>query len=202
MTVITGGLVAYEDGIKAAEEYAPAKKIRVELRFDVEEGGDSQAGLDMVGDIARAKVEELLHRKEAAVRVVGGAAVRTKADLAAEAGVAQKAEAVVKPKKAPKAEATKKDPDELDVKESVVRVEESFDVVGEEVTQISDADLATAAGKTNARIDDAQQIRDLVATYNPEAGKPFQMRQIPQEKRAEFVAKLGALKKKDTPATK
>ncbi len=37
---ITGGTVAIEDGLKAKEEFAPARKAKVEISFSVPEGAD------------------------------------------------------------------------------------------------------------------------------------------------------------------
>jgi hypothetical protein len=63
MTKITGGVVSIEDGTKAKEEYSPARKVRVELHFDVPEDQDGKAYLDAVAAQAQAKVMELLGGK-------------------------------------------------------------------------------------------------------------------------------------------
>ena len=65
---ITDGVVSFEDGVKASEEYAPAKKVRVELTFAVIEGEDGEEVLARVGDLARAQVARLLGKAPAAVQ--------------------------------------------------------------------------------------------------------------------------------------
>jgi hypothetical protein len=60
---ITNGTVTFEDGVKAKEEFAPAKKAKVELSFSVPEGQDGVKWLDAVMQIATDKVDEILGRK-------------------------------------------------------------------------------------------------------------------------------------------
>jgi len=120
--LITGGIVSVEDGTKKSEEFAPARKVRVELHFDVPEGTDEgHRMLDSVAALADAKVKELLGHKPAAkaaapkpevaaalaavetTLVPGSTAAvqnaKTKDDLAREAGVSV---GVVDGPKAPK----------------------------------------------------------------------------------------------------
>jgi hypothetical protein len=61
MSQVTGGLVSVEDGIKKSEEYAPPRKVRVELSFGVEEGGDFEAIFDRVSQAATNRVASLLN---------------------------------------------------------------------------------------------------------------------------------------------
>ena len=49
---ITSGIVSIEDGTKKTEEYAPARKVRVELHFDVPEGHNGQKYLDAATTMA------------------------------------------------------------------------------------------------------------------------------------------------------
>ena len=58
--LITGGLVSYEDGVKAREDYAPAKKAKVELSFTVPEGGNAEIALAQAATIAKDKVYALI----------------------------------------------------------------------------------------------------------------------------------------------
>lgn len=60
---ITGGIVSVEDGIKAKEEFAPARKARVELHFDVPEGADHDAHVGGVVEVAKAHLHRILHGK-------------------------------------------------------------------------------------------------------------------------------------------
>lgn len=70
VNLVSGGLVSVEDGIKAAEEYAPARKVRIELKFDVAEGADGAEALDIVLDMANARLDQQLGRKPRTGRVV------------------------------------------------------------------------------------------------------------------------------------
>ena len=57
---VTGGVVSVEDGIKKNEEYAPPRKVRVELHFDVPEGEDADQHIGAVSALASAHVVSLL----------------------------------------------------------------------------------------------------------------------------------------------
>jgi len=57
---VTGGVVSVEDGTKKPEEYAPPRKVRVELHFDVPEGEDADAHIGAVSALASAHVVSLL----------------------------------------------------------------------------------------------------------------------------------------------
>ncbi len=67
---ITNGTVSIEDGNKAGEEYAPARKVRVELSFNVPEGADALVELDYVAGVAQGRVDALLGRKGRTLLVV------------------------------------------------------------------------------------------------------------------------------------
>lgn len=70
---IDGGTVSYEDGAKAAEEYAPARKVRVELNWSVPEGtSNSLEILERVADAARNQVHRLLGASPAVLATVAG----------------------------------------------------------------------------------------------------------------------------------
>lgn len=56
--------------------------------------------------------------------------------------------------------------------------------------EVTDEDLNDAAQAANGRTNNHVAIRALIASYNPDKTKQFQLRQIPADKRAEFVAKL------------
>lgn len=97
-TGITGGLVSVEDGIKKAEEYAPPRKVRVELHFEVPEGADATEFLGTVSARADNQVKALLGQKivatatSASQKLAGGDAkpvseMTDKDRKAAEAGV-------------------------------------------------------------------------------------------------------------------
>lgn len=59
---ITSGTIAIEDGTKAKEEFAPARKVKVELSFSVPEGQDGAAYMHGVARVAEAKVASMLGR--------------------------------------------------------------------------------------------------------------------------------------------
>lgn len=61
--MITNGVVSIEDGTKAKEEFAPARKVRVELTFAVAEGSDPTEVLDKVRSLAASRVDLELGRK-------------------------------------------------------------------------------------------------------------------------------------------
>lgn len=104
---ITGGVVSIEDGLKAKEEFAPARKVRIELNFSVPENGDGIALLDYVTAVANGRLQAALHgkapadataapaadkpattrRKPAADKAPATAGETTKADLAAAQGL-------------------------------------------------------------------------------------------------------------------
>ena len=75
--------------------------------------------------------------------------------------------------------------------------EVSFDLPAEVEgpTEISDADLNSAVQKKNTEISDPAAIKKLIAEYKTDPTKAFQLREIPQDKRQEFLDKLAGLKK-------
>lgn len=215
--VLAGGIVSVEDGTKKSEEYAPPRKVRVELHFTLPEGtADGQTFLNAVASQADAKVRELLGQKPVAAVVADPKATETppatprrgpgrpaaepksevktdKDKLAEAAGVA----APVAGKEAPKIEA-KPDPAAIVDDETTAAIEEDdpFSVpAAEDVKPISDEELNSSVGKKNATLNKPPLIRDLVATFKPEGWtKQFTMRDIPQAQRPDFLKKLAELK--------
>lgn len=166
--MIRGGTISYEDGVKAAQEYAPAKKVKVELHFDVLEGEDADEVMATVGMKARAKVYELLGIVEK-----------------------KKTTTVKKPPAAPGAKPEKEDiASVLDDPVEDISEDTLEDVV---VREITDQDMDTATRKKNSVLKDPEKIRNLINTFNPEPGTPFFVRQIPAERRQEYLDKLEAL---------
>lgn len=192
-TSITGGVVSIEDGTKKTEEYAPARKVRVELTFVVSEGSDDAVRiLDQTAALADQKVKELL-----------GAKPRSDKDkLAAAAGLptedlesARTKPAKVAPKTPSKA---KLEPVQTDLEDALLEAdnEESLDdLLGDAsvaAVKVTDAELNAAVRKRNEALKAPAKIRDLIATYGT-ADKKITLAEIPQPKRQEFLAKLGAL---------
>lgn len=220
-TQITGGTIAYEDGKKAAEEYAPPKKAKVELSFACAEGTSmavAQTTIDHVAWLAENKVREML-----GLPTIAGPAgkptmmtttapvdvgptlgetpkkTRAKKETPPPAEPAFDPAAIEEPAADPAAVAdpaaiedvislpdqTAKDPAAMDMSE--------FDVAG--TVEITDGDLNAAVAKRNGELGDPPLIRGLIAEFNPTPGQPFQLRQIGQERRQEFLDKLAKLSK-------
>lgn len=205
---ITGGSVTVEDGLKAKEEYAPARKIAVTLNFSTPEGGDGIALLDFVSAVANGRQLALLHGKapapaEATAKLETPApdtakvkttraktlvvpAEKTKDDLAREAGVL-----VDDLDEAPKKAAVAEEKDEL------------ADLLGDTpAVVVSDAELGKAAQEKNGDMKGKagwapEKIRELVGTYVQVDGKPkpgAKLQEIPQAQRSDFLKVLKALK--------
>lgn len=208
MTVISGGLVVYEDGVKAVEEYAPAKKARVELRFDVpEDATDGEQRLDSVIELTKRKVLEMLGKAKAAPATAPATPkVDTSSADNAKAAYAAKADADVldetpaaepekpKAKRAPKAAKAAETPavDQQPEKATTPAADDlsEFDVPA---ADISDADLNSAATKKNAALNEPVKIRNLISAFNPNPEKKFTLREIPQAQRRSFLDQLAAL---------
>lgn len=222
MAQVTHGLVSVEDGKKAAEEYAPARKVRVDLGFSVGEGEDFQSIFDTVSQAAVNRVAALLGTS--ALQVVGGTEAapagtrvrRTKAQIAADEAAAAAGAKVEDPTGGEESvihltdASAVEDPSAVgepgapttggagDAQTSGDASDMSeFDIPGEPlvVDPITDADLNSAVQKKNGELGAPNLIRELIGSYNPDPTKPFQLRQIPADKRPEFMHKLGELKK-------
>lgn len=202
-TQITGGLVSVEDGTKAAVEYQPPRKVRVELSFSVAEGDDATSTLTYVSDVARRQVDELLGRltagTPAAALAVGEPQKRTRgpnktpaspptsdaSPAAAPEVPTQPAEGSASPAGAPQtsdagAEQTSGDEWGADAAEAT----------------ITDAELNAACSTTAERVGNPTLVRDAIQSFNTKpAGEKFKVTEIPQNLRASFLQKLTDLKK-------
>lgn len=189
MSVVNHGVISIEDGKKADTEYTPARKVRVELHFDVPEGQDADAAITQVSALADAHVRRLL----------GQPVVQTVAENK-PAIAAQTAEKV-----APKQAGARKKPDPIKVvlppepaaDPAAVTDEPADDFSAApvaEVRPITDADLHSAAQKKNGEIKNPLAIRTLVSTFRPAGSNvAFQLTEIPQDRRQEFLDKLAKL---------
>lgn len=206
MAQVTSGLVSVEDGIKKPEEYAPPRKVRVELSFSVGEDEAFETIFDHVSEAASNRVASLLNGT--VLRVAGGEPVPR--ETAPRRGRPPK----VKLEDAPAAE-QKPSGDELPDdptggEEHVIALPDESDGTGleddftvqpepetlaETEKTVTDADLNAAVQRKNAELNDPDLIRKLIAEYNPDPKMVFQLRQIEPAKRAEFLTKLGDLKK-------
>lgn len=191
--MITNGVVSIEDGTKAAEEYAPARKVKVEFSFVVPEGGDATLAANLASEAADAKVNELLGRSSKAVpekpattrkpreakepaTVETSAPGSDKAALEAAAGLKLAEEKKPEPKQPEPVE------DNID------------DLLGDQApVPITDAELAKAAQNKNAQMkvkdpNFSVKIRALVVEF---AGQPpKKITDVPAAKRQEFLDKL------------
>lgn len=70
----------------------------------------------------------------------------------------------------------------------------STEVVADTAAPITDAELNDAVQKKNGELKDPPKIRGLIGSFNPDPTKVFQLREVPIERRAEFLAKLAELK--------
>lgn len=217
-TQVTGGLVSVEDGIKASEEYAPARKVRVELSFSIAESTPEAGRADiisLVADQAAAQVARLLGRgsaPQATVREVTPAPEEAAAPKKTRRTAAQIAED--KAAAGPPAGGATPSPSDLSAipddgpgEQSAPSAESPADLGGVtdewevpaevevEVVTVTDADLNALVQKRNGELGDPVKIRTLIGKFNPDPTKPFQLRQIPADQRAQFVADLNALVK-------
>lgn len=204
--MITNGTVTIEDGTKAKEDYAPARKVSVSISFSVPENGDGRQFLDAAGAIAQQQVQHLLGRavspvKEPAKEPAPSAApaaetptagapsgkkkpAKTKADLAKEAGL-------------PTTDTVHKAPVQLDIEEDLNPPEDDLGDLIDAPAPITDAEIAKAAQMKNALQKQKdpnwqpQKLRDLITAYAGPA--PKKLTDIPAAKRQEFLDKLKAL---------
>lgn len=82
MSTVKSGSISVEDGVRAVEEYAPARKVRVELHFEVAEGTNAESAMNRIAVLANAQVRALLHQAPEVVEAKAEAAL-----TAADAGV-------------------------------------------------------------------------------------------------------------------
>jgi hypothetical protein len=193
----TNGSVTIEDGNKAPEDYAPARKVSVTISYQASEGEDGTKFLDAAANAANLKVDELLGRKSAPTSF-------SQVEVPATAAPAKKrgAKAATEPAKEPElsdkeklavaagvhtvepvpAKIVEPDPDSLD------------DLLGEQApVPITDAELSKTAQNRNGQMkakdpNFSVKIRALVVEY---AGPPpKKITDVPVAKRQEFLDKL------------
>lgn len=193
---VSGGVVSYEDGTKKAEEYAPPRKVRVELRFDLDEGEDTDGVLAKVSALAQARVHALLTGDP-------GKTKPPKAEVEAPAP----AEPANKPagrrpskteqgKPEPiqsKASLNDPEPPAQTAADAAVSIDEF--VVEDAPKEVTDTELREAMTRKAAEIGGAVPIKALVGKYRPDGHTgQFASNQIPQAKRQAFLTDLKGLK--------
>ena len=199
---IVGGTISFEDGVKKAEDYAPAKKARVELRFDVAEGADVDMAIEYVRKACVEKVYAMLGVNAASAvaqePAKRGRPPKEKAVAAeheeAVAGVTKTAETISdKEKLATAAGLAPAFPEYKTAPDPAAMGDELDDILGEvEEPPVTDADLNSAVQTKNREIKNHMRIRGVIWNYNGGPGKVIA--NIPQEKRQQFLKELSLLK--------
>lgn len=187
--MITSGIVSYEDGRKAPEEFAPARKVRVELHFAFEPGVETiDDRLTSIAEMARKKVYELLGISAP----VGAAPVATPVAPAAPRTRAKKAEplppvasfsdplsgALENPQAGAKTSGETLFPEDV-----------SNDPVPQKVV-LSDKAMYDAVLAVNARISKPAEIVAIVAKYCPQDGVPPSLKRVPEDKRENCLKEI------------
>ncbi len=203
---IIGGVVAYEDGIKtvAGDQFSPTRKVRVELNFSLDDADDENVSILSVLNTAQSFVQGKLGieaptaaaakttRRKAADPTVGEQHNTAVADVAA----ASKATAAVisdKDKLAAAAGLTGEKAKPAADPAAIEDTNDSLDdILGTPAKPVTDAELNAAVQAKNKAIKNPVAIKEVLGKFNGGPGKV--LADIPQEKRAEFLAELGALK--------
>lgn len=189
--MITGGSVVIEDGKKGAEQFDPARKVKVELHFSVPEEAQAQAEhaiawLDNVSNLAQAKVDELIKKTK-----ISAAVIANVAQAPVKAAGAVKAEEATKPV----VEAAPANP-------TVVAAPASTSLPGvatkdpgvAAATVISDQDLYKRTTEVQSKTKSAGKITALVKKHTADLPKERQrVTFIPQENRQAYLDDLQAL---------
>jgi hypothetical protein len=211
MGQITHGVVKYSRTLNLGDYNS--KKADVEIGFQVAEGESHDKMLNLASSIAVNKAEEILTGKAAPAAaasvgpVGGGNAVMSDddkkrlaaADAAAKKKAKEDAAAAAKTAKAAKAPPAVDDDfgDEPTGTGAAPAAgdEDLNDLLGDDVTAtappVTDKDLLEAVQKKNGEIKSAPAIRNLLGKY---VAAPGQLKDIPAEKRAAFLAELKTLK--------
>lgn len=191
MIKVNSGLVAVEDGTKPAEDYAPARKVRFELHYELAEGANVDEVLALVGDQASAAVDRLLGRTVARVSAVAEGNAEAPAKRTRKA---KEPETVTAPPQTEETGTTTSAP------ASPPPAADDWDTpIAPSAKPITDAELADATTKKNGELqpklgDGAPvKIRELIGSFNPDPLKQFRLQEIPAARRQEYLDKLAAL---------
>lgn len=222
---IIGGVVSFEDGVKttAGDQFSPTRTLRVELNFSLDDGDNADQSISTILDKAHAFVNGKLGLKvstaAAVAQVTKTPVVASDKDkLAEEAGLPAGASGDVTPKsaaapKAPRkpaaAAAAKPAADgELGTETPPIAAKLApaddglGDLLGEEkpAAKVTDTELNDAVQKKNQDINSPEnpggpRIRKVVAAFLDDPTKQPLLREIPEAKRAAFLAELSKLTK-------
>jgi hypothetical protein len=194
--------VSIGDSARHSDDEYGRRKAEVTIKGIVPEGVNPEDAIEQVRRYADAKCHEIIHNKPArpvppaasasATPLTGASSSpeqksdaatpegKTKADLEAEAVKAAGGKKASFPKAKGKGKAKKETKPEPDPED------------GNKDATITDLDLANAITKKNTDLGKPQAISALLVEFGGRPA-PKQVRDIPQEKRLEFLEKLEAL---------
>lgn len=190
MSQIIGGKITFGRTVNPAQY--ESKKAEVEISFVVAEGEDFHQIAQEAAAFAEAKALEMVGLKPIPkVAVAPPKATETKEEYAerAKAEEAKLPPPLKRPPGRPPSKPTVPAADELD--DAPAEDVEVAELV-EPAKAITDKDLTDAITRQQHKINNAPEIRKLIAKFNNEVlGK--QSRDIPQPRRAEFLMELSQL---------
>lgn len=188
---IISGTIAIEDGTKAKEEFAPARKVKVELSFAVPDGQDGAAFMHGVARIVEAKVASMLGRATPAETTLAVNVSATELHAAPKVETAKPETAAAKKKReaaeAKAAEAAKPERTKADLEREaglpVTHKAPSDDEL------LNDEPTITAAGKVVEEPKD--ELDDLLGDAAPAPITDLELGKAAQEKNAKMKAEFG-----------
>lgn len=182
MSQVISGYAMYGRTVKTGEY--ENKKAEVQFEFHVDEGEDHNAVAKQAGKDALALCNSMLGIAKAPAK-----------------------EAEAKPAKAKEAETTKPaEADDIGLDTPPARTPEqkaekkaAVEKIAAEENAISDAALHAAAQNKAQALGEGggQKVKALVKEYNPDPAKGFSLKDVPQDKRADFLTRLAALGETD-----
>ena len=189
MSHITGGMVSYERTVKTGDY--ENKKFRVELSFSVEDGEDYTLIFNHAALATVAKVHEMLGIRGAA-KVVQAVGVTPQSATEAKELYAEKAsQPTVKRAAPPKPPVVAKPTLAVDNTLADVVDDLGLEEVATVAPIITDVELVERVKAHNQKINNAVAIKQVMQTFGIAA--PKTLRDIPADKRAEFLAKVEKL---------
>lgn len=189
--MITNGMVSVEDGKKAIEEYAPARKVRVDLHFSIDEGADEKTVLYDASVMADAQVRNLLgqDKKAGAAAPLGKTEQAPATDKPKASRAGKKAETLPPVETFPiDGEAAKATPEanETIIDDSILGVEAAPKV------DVSDKALYDLVVAINAKVKKPKEITEIITRFCPQDGVPPSLKRVPEAKRVEFIETVKA----------
>lgn len=190
--MITNGMVSVEDGKKAIEEYAPARKVRVDLHFTVDEGTDEKAVLHDAAVLADSQVKAMLGQKAAAAAkpAANAAAIDAPPAEKAKPGRKKASEALPPVEDFPldgeKTASAKPEANETILDDSILGADPAPKV------DVSDKALYDLVVAVNAKVKKPKEITEIITKFCPNDGVPPSLKRVPEAKRVEFIEAVKA----------